>query len=175
MNKEGWKSIKINQLFDVILPKGDLKESDCTGNGIPLISAGSTNNGVVGYIDINSLQPSQIFRGNIITVDMFGKAYYQPSKFCAVSHGRVNILIPRFKMDKEIGLFVVSVIDYNSYRFCYGRAAYSNVIKDLSIFLPYKNDVLDTELIHKLFNDTLTSIQNELSQYIDINFRKSDA
>ena len=44
---------------------------------------------------------TQLFSKNTITVDMFCKAYYQPDDYYAVSHGRVNILKPKFKMNKQ--------------------------------------------------------------------------
>ncbi|WMB15936.1 restriction endonuclease subunit S [Akkermansia muciniphila] len=138
-----YKKFKIGQLFDVELSKGDLKESHTISSPetgyIPLVSAGDTNNGVVGYVDGVGDGKAQMFPANAITVDMFCKAYFHSQKFYAVSHGRVNILIPRFHMNVYKGLYLCSVINGERYRFNYGRAVYSSVIKRLEISLPVNN------------------------------------
>jgi hypothetical protein len=139
IDKVNWKNFKIgglNGLFNIKLSKGDLKIDDCLSGNIPLISSGDTNNGNVGFIDEDGDGKAKIFPKDTITVDMFGKAYYQPDNYFAVSHGRVNILIPKFKINKAIGLFIVTIINNEKYRFEYGRAVYSNVISDMIIKLP---------------------------------------
>lgn len=131
-----------NGLFDVQLSKGDLKKTDAIpldeqqGDELPLISAGDFYNGFIGYVEKTGDGKAVPFKGNTITVDMFCRAYYQPTDYYAVSHGRVNILIPNFKMTPNIALFICSVINNERGRFCYGRAAYSGVISDLEIYLP---------------------------------------
>ena len=130
----------IGDLFNVHLTKGDLKASDCTTNprcdSIPLVSAGDSNNGYIGSVEKSGDGMAEVFSGNSITVDMFCKAYYQPRTFYAVGHGRVNILIPKFKLNVYRALYICSIINNEKYRFSYGRALYSNTIKDLHISLP---------------------------------------
>ena len=94
-----WKEFRIDSLFDVVLAEGDLKIDDCQPGIVPLVSSGSTNNGIIGYILKDEDGKSKIFAGNKITIDMFCNAYYQPDDFYSVSHGRVNILIPKFDMN----------------------------------------------------------------------------
>lgn len=67
---------------------------------------------------------------------MFCNAFYQDHPFFAVSHGRVNILTPKFSMNKHMALFITTLINHENFRFAYGRAVYSNVISDLTIKLP---------------------------------------
>ena len=83
-----FKDFLIGDLFDVKLSDGDNRPADLEKGIIPLISAGDSNNGVVGYFK----SPTKIFKENSITVDMFGYVYYQPVAFQTVSHGRVSIL-----------------------------------------------------------------------------------
>lgn len=138
-----YKEFKISELFSIHLAKGDLKEEHCipfSYDTIPLISAGDTNNGLVGHIDSAGDGRAQIFPENVITVDMFCKAYYQPTRFFSVSHGRVNILIPQFELNAYIALYICTVINNERYRFNYGRAVYSKVLGDLSIKLPVQSD-----------------------------------
>ena len=162
INKENWKEFKIggfNGLFDIKLSKGDLKIDACPKGSIPLISSGDTNNGNVGFIDEDGDGKAEIFPKDTITVDMFGKAYYQPDNYFAVSHGRVNVLIPRFKINKAIGLFIVTIINNEQYRFEYGRAVYSNVISDMIIKLPaIKKDNDEYEPNWKYMEDYIKSL-----------------
>ena len=67
---------------------------------------------------------------------MFGNTYYQAEPFYAVSHGRVNILTAKFKLNKYIGLFISTLINQEQFKYSYGRAVYSNVASNMIIKLP---------------------------------------
>lgn len=140
LNTHLWKEFTIGDYFDVYLSTGDLKIDDCEPGNIPLISSGSTNNGIVGYIDENGDGKAQIFKANCITVDMFCNAFYQNGDFYAVSHGRVNILCPKFKCNLQIGLFICSIIKKEQFKYSYGRAVYSSEIARMIIKLPSTPD-----------------------------------
>lgn len=114
-----WQPYDLNKLFHIVLPKGDIQEKRIDDGDIPLISAGKINNGIVKYVDKNGDGISTIIDGNCITIDMFGKSFYQEQPFYAVSHGRVNILVPKFELNKNIALFLCSVLDGfdNKYNF----------------------------------------------------------
>lgn len=140
LNTPLWKEFTIGDYFDVYLSSGDLKIDDCEPGNIPLISSGSTNNGIVGYIDEKGDGKAQIFKANCITVDMFCNAFYQNEDFYAVSHGRVNILCPKFKCNLQIGLFVCSIIKKEQFKYSYGRAVYSSEIARMIIKLPSTPD-----------------------------------
>lgn len=135
-NTKKWKKFYLNQLFSCVLSKGDLKEEECLSGEVPLVSSGSTNNGIVKYIDSQGDGKAQIFEGNCLTIDMFCNCFYQEKKFYAVSHGRVNILLPKFSLNKNIGLFLATVINVQRYKFSYGRAVYSSVAEKIDIKLP---------------------------------------
>jgi hypothetical protein len=122
----------------VELSKGDNKPNKLNAGNIPLVSSGSTNNGVVKMIE-NGDEKSQPFNAGTITFDMFGTVFSQPKDFYAVSHGRVNMLRSKDKITNSALLFITTILDKEKYRFNYGRAAYSNVIANLKIKLPTKN------------------------------------
>lgn len=136
LDVKDWKYYKIDTLFDVALSKGDIKENDIDEGTIPLISSGTSNNGVVKYINSDGDGIAQLFDGNKITVDMFCQAFYQTDNFYCVSHGRVNILTPKTLINKYIALFITTIINKEQYRFSYGRGVYSNVIRNMTIKLP---------------------------------------
>ena len=136
LDTKTWKEFVVGDYFDVYLSAGDLKIDECEKGEVPLISSGSANNGIVGYIDKNGDGKAQIFKRNSITVDMFCNAFYQNQDFYAVSHGRVNILIPKFDCNLQIGLFICSIIQKEQFKYSYGRAVYSSEISRMVIKLP---------------------------------------
>lgn len=136
LNINCWQEFKVGDYFDVYLSSGDLKIDACEPGKIPLVSSGATNNGIVGYIDEKGDGKAQIFKANSITVDMFCNAFYQNNDYYAVSHGRVNILYPKFKCNPLIGCFICSVINNERFKYSYGRAVYSDEISRMVINLP---------------------------------------
>lgn len=135
-----WKHFKISDLFDVSLASGDIREGNCEAGDIPLVVASNYNNGIVAYTNGNCDKPSKIFDGGKITVSLFGKAFYQPEPFYSCSHGRVNILSPKFELTPRIALFICRLIDNEQYRICYGRSLFSHQMRELPIKLPLNSD-----------------------------------
>ena len=133
-----WGDYRIGELFNVKLSAGDIKFDEIDKGNIPLVSSGETDNGIIGYIDKKGDGKAKIFDGNQITIDMFGNAHYQNNQFYAVSHGRVNILQPKFALTPHIGLFITTIINKERYKYSYGRAVYSNVSENMYIRLPQK-------------------------------------
>lgn len=140
LNTSSWEAFVLGRLFKVELSKGDIKLDDVDKGAIPLVSSGESNNGIVGYIDEKGDGKAEIFKGNKITIDMFGNPFYQGDDFYAVSHGRVNILEPKFELNKPIGLFIASIIKKEQYKFSYGRAVYSAEASNMIIELPIQHN-----------------------------------
>lgn len=136
LNTQDWKYYTIGDLFRVELTKGDIKADEVDSGDIPLISSGEGNNGVVKYISKEGDGKAEMFPGNTITLDMFCHANYQGIPYYAVGHGRVNILFPKFDLNKYIGIFICTLINREVYRFSYGRAVYSTVAEKMRIKLP---------------------------------------
>lgn len=149
MNIDNWKETKILSLFNLLLSSGDNQENKLLDGDIALISSGKFNNGVCKYIDKGD-GISEKFSGNMITVDMFGQAFYQPYEFYAVSHGRVNILEPLFNMTENIGLFIATVMTkkftdkYGMVEMCSQKA-----LQEESIKLPYINNSINWDYIEQ--------------------------
>ena len=137
MGTNEWKEIPITDLFDVVLSTGDNQAKLLEDGEIPLVSSGKNlGNGICKWIK-NGDGKSELFEENIITVDMFGKAYYQDRGFYAVSHGRINMLIPLFKLNRNIGFFICSVLDKRfGDIFPYGEMCNQSQLKKQKIPLP---------------------------------------
>ena len=140
LNTQEWKYYTIGDLFRVELTKGDIKADEVDSGDIPLISSGDGNNGVVKYISKEGDGKAEMFPDNTITLDMFCHANYQGLPYYAVGHGRVNILFPKFDLNKYIGIFICTLINREMYRFSYGRAVYSTVAEKMRIKLPALQD-----------------------------------
>lgn len=140
LNVQDWKEFRIDRLFTVVLSKGDVKADDMDYGTIRLVSSGENNNGIVAHIDSKGDGKAEIFDGNVITADMFCNAYYQNECFYAVSHGRVNILLPNFELNSYVGLFISTIINNEKYKYSYGRALYSNVVSSMVVKLPTQFD-----------------------------------
>lgn len=63
---------------------------------------------------------------------------YQEEKCWVMDRSR--ILNPKFKMSKNIALFLVSILNLNQYKFSYGRSANPEDINNIIITLPIDNN-----------------------------------
>ncbi|MBE5899241.1 MAG: restriction endonuclease subunit S [Lachnospiraceae bacterium] len=123
LNGKKWKEFNLIDLFDVVLSSGDNQVDKLEKGTYPLLSSGSSNNGICGFIKSGDGK-SQLFKKNIITIDMFGKVYFHNYSFFAVSHGRINMLIPKDNLTIQSGLFISKALEsrfkgkYNYSRMC---------------------------------------------------------
>jgi len=131
-----WKEFALSAIFDIVLSKGDIQAKKMKEGDIPLVSSGKFNNGICAHIAEGDGK-AEIFEGNVITTDMFGKSYYQAKPFYAVSHGRVNILIPRFKLSQYIALFLIGILDSSfSSRYSFTGMCSQSQLTQEKILLP---------------------------------------
>ena len=110
-----WKSFRIGDLFDVVkgtrLTKANMKPGD-----IRFIGSSAMNNGLTAMISNNE----NIHPANTLTVcynGSVGETFYQDKPFWASDD--VNVLYPKFKMNKYIGLFIAPIIKAVSTRYNY--------------------------------------------------------
>lgn len=134
VDTNAWGEFVVGELFDVQLSDGDNKPKKLPKGTIPLVSAGNTNNGIVGSFESDTI----IFPAHSITIDMFGQAFYQPEEFQTVSHGRVNILVPNFENNENIGRFIVTILNAQCQKYSFTEMLTSKKIKAEFIKLPLK-------------------------------------
>lgn len=147
LNVQTWQDFSVVRLFDICA--GNYYSSDDYDVGkTPYVSASANNNGVGQMI---SLQPD--FEGNkIVTGKVECKAFYQGEAFSATSD--VNVFSPKFKMSRNIGLFLTSIISFNENgKWSYGRQCRVGDSKGIVIKLPIlKNDtgepVIDNKKVY---------------------------
>ena len=131
-----WADFELVSFFTPVQSKGDIKTSELIEGDIPLISAIKGNNGVAAHI-LTGDGIAEIFNAGCLTADMFGHVFYQPKDFYAVSHGRVNILIPNFNINKYVGTFISILLEYQfKIRNSYSRMLTQELLKKCIIKLP---------------------------------------
>ena len=132
MNTSNWEWFKLSDLFD--LKKGKrLTKADMIGGDIPYIGASDSHNGVTAYIS----NDEHLHSANTITVSYNGsiaEAYYQTSRFWATDD--VNVLYPKFSLNKYNALFLTTIINREKYRFNYGRKWDIKAMSESVIKLP---------------------------------------
>ena len=128
---DSWKWFEIGELFKVKKGKR-LTKSNMRSGSTPFIGASDSNNGLTSKID---LEP--IHEGNTISVSYDGsvaEAFYQPVSFWALDS--VNVLYPKFKLNKFIALFIITILRKEKYRFNYGRKWHVERMETSKIKLP---------------------------------------
>ncbi len=99
---------------------------------IPFISRTEDNNSVDCYVPLGEVQ--SIEEGNAITVgDTTSTISYQPNQFATGDH----IIVIRAKwLNVYTGLFIVSLLRRERYRYSYGRAFLMDALKQTKLLLP---------------------------------------
>ena len=135
-----WKEYFINDLFDFEGIKGDIQAPKVGDGEYALVSSGTTNNGICKYIE--EQKSSNLFDENKITIDMFGKAFFQTQKFYSVAHARVNVLTPHMSLNKYNGCFIASVIEALTLpKFQFNDMCSQKALKKEKIKLPSKFNI----------------------------------
>ncbi len=124
----------INDLFTVLKGKRITKLEMEKGSTY-FMGSSEYNNANTAKID-----KEPIFSANTLTVNYDGsvaEAFYQPFPYWALDS--VNVLNPKFDLNVYIGLFIVTVIRQEKYRFNYGRKWGKEIMEKSRIKLPAKN------------------------------------
>ena len=152
-----WGEFKVEELFDIFLSKDDIQPKNIIDGSIPLISSGKTNNGITTYIENNT---AKIWKGNVLTVDMFGKVFYQKDDFCCVSHGRVNILISKKEYSQYILQFIGTSLEKITEKYEFTEMCTSKKLLKDKLYLPITSD---GEPDYKYMEEYMKKIENTVS------------
>jgi hypothetical protein len=138
-----WKSFLLSDLFEIIgsFTTPILELEDYGKGKYPYVTTQATNNGVENFYNFYTEEE------NILTIDsaVLGFCAFQPIPFSASDH--VEKLIPKFKLNKYIAMFLVVIINLEQYRYNYGRKASQERLKQASIKLPVKNNEPDFQFM----------------------------
>lgn len=148
LDTQTWGKYRLGDLFDIKKGKR-LTAEDQTEGLTPYIGAIDSNNGISNHIGQNA-----IHSGNTISLSYngsVGEAFYQPNPFWATDD--VNVLYFKDKNDfpfnKNIALFICTILRKEKYRYCYGRKWTLEQMNDTIIQLPSINGKPDWQWIDK--------------------------
>lgn len=150
-------------MFDSSNGNFDIQKSHINDKGYFVVTAGETNNGILGKSDVEA----RIFEANTITIDMFGFAFFRQFEYKMVTHARVFSLKPKFKTTHKQGLFLASLFKHLKTKFGYDNMCSWAKIKDDKIQLPINKDGdIDFEFMESFVAELEAERVAELEAYL---------
>ncbi len=134
LNAIKWGEFKLGDLFEASSGDFDIQKRHINHKGEFVITAGLSNNGVLGQSDIKA----KVFESHTITIDMFGCAFYRSFPYKMVTHARVFSLKPKFEINHKIGLFLSTLFFGYPKKFGYENMCSWVKIKNDKVILPLK-------------------------------------
>lgn len=132
LNTDEWKWFVYSDLFNISGSKTTpIEELETYGKGeYPYVTTQAVNNGVENFYNYSTE------KGGVLTVDsaVLGFCSYQEKDFSASDH--VEVLTPKFKMNKYVALFLTTLINREQYRYSYGRKCSQIKLRKSRIKLP---------------------------------------
>jgi len=144
-----WEKKNLEELFESSNGNFDIKKEHINGLGEYVITAGLSENGVLGKTDIRA----KIFDVNTITVDMFGNAFYRNFRYKMVTHARVFSLKPKFEISPKQGLFFANTLHFLKYKFGYENMCSWAKIKNEDIILPTLGGEINFSFMEKFIEE----------------------
>ncbi|WQS50923.1 restriction endonuclease subunit S [Helicobacter pylori] len=129
-----WGEFKLGDLFEASNGDFDIQKRHINHKGEFVITAGLSNNGVLGQSDIKA----KVFESHSITIDMFGCTFYRSFPYKMVTHARVFSLKPKFEINHKIGLFLSTLFFGYPKKFGYENMCSWAKIKNDKVILPLK-------------------------------------
>ncbi|MEJ8622511.1 restriction endonuclease subunit S [Helicobacter pylori] len=134
LNAIKWGEFRLGDLFEAGNGDFDIQKRHINHKGEFVITAGLSNNGVLGQSDIKA----KVFESHTITIDMFGCAFYRSFPYKMVTHARVFSLKPKFEINHKIGLFLSTLFFGYPKKFGYENMCSWAKIKNDKVILPLK-------------------------------------
>ncbi|MDW3558214.1 restriction endonuclease subunit S [Helicobacter pylori] len=159
LNAIKWGEFKLGDLFEASNGDFDIQKRHINHKGEFVITAGLSNNGVLGQSDIKA----KVFESHTITIDMFGCAFYRSFPYKMVTHARVFSLKPKFEINHKIGLFLSTLFFGYPKKFGYENMCSWVKIKNDKVILPLK-PTAKTQTLEDIDFDFMEKFIAELEQ-----------
>lgn len=128
---DNWRKFKVSDLFDI--ERGSLSNlNDIEPGECPIVSAFGAKQGITFFGNVDEKY------SNCITASMNGSGtgYFSYHDYCFNANADCGVLIPKFKISKEIALFIVTILNKIAYRYTYGRKLTIDRLSNENILLP---------------------------------------
>ncbi len=159
LNAIKWGEFRLGDLFEASNGDFDIQKRHINHKGEFVITAGLSNNGVLGQSDIKA----KVFESHTITIDMFGCAFYRSFSYKMVTHARVFSLKPKFEINHKIGLFLSTLFFDYPKKFGYENMCSWAKIKNDKVILPLK-PTANTQTLEDIDFDFMEKFIAELEQ-----------
>ncbi|WRE79821.1 restriction endonuclease subunit S [Helicobacter pylori] len=159
LNAIKWGEFRLGDLFEASNGDFDIQKRHINHKGEFVITAGLSNNGVLGQSDIKA----KVFESRTITIDMFGCAFYRSFPYKMVTHARVFSLKPKFEINHKIGLFLSTLFFGYPKKFGYENMCSWAKIKNDKVILPLK-PTANTQTLEDIDFDFMEKFIAELEQ-----------
>ena len=156
LNPSTWKKVKTCNLFDLESANGTTTDSLVEGGDTVYIAAKKENNGVKMLVERDE---EFITKGNCIVFITLGEgsagySLYQPTDFIGMS-GKILVgRLKNFELNKYIGVFLVTVLDKERFRYSFGRSWAGDRLRNTEIMLPILTDKDGKPIIDSLNGDS---------------------
>lgn len=161
----GGANLRLGELFSSSNGDFDIQKNHINGKGELVITAGLSNNGILGKTDV----PAKIFNAKTITIDMFGNAFYRQFKYKIVTHARVFSLEPLFNLTDSQGLFFSIAFHFLHFYFGYENMCSWEKIKDFDIQLPITSSgEIDFDFMESFIRELEEERIRELAAYLKV-------
>ncbi|MEJ8581375.1 restriction endonuclease subunit S [Helicobacter pylori] len=161
LNAIKWGEFKLGDLFEASNGDFDIQKRHINHKGEFVITAGLSNNGVLGQSDIKA----KVFESHTITIDMFGCAFYRSFPYKMVTHARVFSLKPKFEINHKIGLFLSTLFFDYPKKFGYENMCSWAKIKNDKVILPLK-PTANTQTLENIDFNFMEKFIAELEAYL---------
>lgn len=169
LNAIKWGEFRLGDLFEASNGDFDIQKRHINHKGEFVITAGLSNNGVLGQSDVKA----KVFESHTITIDMFGCAFYRSFPYKMVTHARVFSLKPKFEINHKIGLFLSTLFFGYPKKFGYENMCSWAKIKNDKVILPLKPtanaqslDGIDFDFMEKFIAELEQCRLAELQAYL---------
>lgn len=146
LNTLNWEWFNLTSLFYVTSSRDGLVSNYIKGKSSPYISSSEFNNGITSYVDA---EPAN--KGNTITANRGGSVghfFYQEEDYLATPVD-VRILTPKFKLNKYIGLFIITVLKLEKKKYNFSRKMGTEKLNRMKLKLPSKGNEPDWKYMEK--------------------------
>lgn len=129
LSERKWEWFQYDDLFEI---KRGVRTGESSKMAVPLVTSSDQDNGVMDYIFEQAAHPA--FTISVNRIGTVGEAFLQEVPYSSTEN--VHVFYPKFSCNQYNGLFLVSLIRKEKYRYSYGRTWSMERMRESKIKLP---------------------------------------